>query len=1361
MKKINTKISAIFMIILVLIIPFYTSTVFAQDGQTVNDKTPPSINIKEPPEEATELSLNIEGTTNEPIKIETKINSEYYNTANSNEDNTFKIPLTLEEGENKIEINATDAGGNSVLKEFSVFCDSQPPQIMYNNIYELSPSYIAKRTIKGTINKPDIDIQVYVDDKKYTGKSDSEKNADGLYTFEVDIKLERTIYIDGEGTVTTQEDNAWENPIKIIAIDKQGRNTSVEGTIIYTLCGYGSDWDVRTTDIKPEVIIPEHLIQGIAQFSFSANLSYRGNADPNKVIITSQPQITRYELSQADTQEKKGLILKEKYYQEIFNSANAYCNEDNDKCYFVVNLNSWPYSKQELQNITFIKIPLRMDIYYEYEDINGDIVENSQRNCWEIKVMVDKEIPLDKIPKNLLNSSIKLLNKSINVIDAIKKPVDTAKKVAFVGCVGSWIFHYIKAASVEFSCVGVKEEAVNALINGDETCPAKPSTDGEGNPIELDCDACLQNLKDLRQFEKTRNWICDRIFCPSVPTLEYHKRTYKDSITNENLCNGVEGMEGMFGEDSEECEEEYKRAWDSAFMTLDEWERANAEEGERNQSFFDKISEGLQFCKKQSQTNSTVITLGSGTRQEIYIIGKDGEVRMASDPAKIEGDAITEGNGVLVQEGGETVYYTYESGEPLKIDEKGYYIYEDKEGASRFYEEDGDIYVCTKEICDNEENKKDITRLEEGTELYIDERGEIQRFDKLTDKEKEELKNKEGFETFKQANNLYVDNNGNIKVYNEDYTRESDIKKLPSIVQSKRGIEGQNNYILDPTSDFVRSVQAVCLPAVSSWLNLWKQMLTAVKQCFETIMITGQGSAGVCKAVLTTYVCDIIYDAIRCATESFSLGAGEEASAGLVGIAQKLSTAGKTVSDSVSSRYGNTGMYDVMFNQRKVIHSACLFAFTGDWGQFDLDTMLSTEVGALSVGSQGLLYPTTRRFINSNPLNYGRTTYVYHIGAGIIAGSELNYKVYLKCSNDNSCPDGRCDCFYKGQEDIHNLESGSLKPGEIYNEEYYLEQPDWPVRYDKAVIEWNWIDNNNQRQTETIVKDLTKKGEGAPEECKLDSKSGEFRCSYIVGKYGEARFVDIYPAYERDLDYDPYSRDEEIIFNVQAEVKSPEGEQQIPKYVKWSLRNSKNKELYKDQYKISKEGITEEKVPNIEVEDICCGSASDQNKVFEKFEEYPELEIEIEDRPDEYMQFLIITEGNYFKAYKVTKDDGWTIQREDGKDQVIDEGVYEKGKEIEFNDVKIKINSEIEEDKNEEGYEKAAVVVLKKIVKAEDCIEGKEDIHLKLELFHSKTTEGDEGECCAKRIETEDIKFTVDCTEHDDEEENGEEEDNS
>ncbi|MBU3942312.1 MAG: hypothetical protein KKF74_05355 [Nanoarchaeota archaeon] len=1245
MKDIKLKLIAISCIFLILGMPVYTAKVFAQDEeQVIEDKTPPSINIEKPPEKVSESFLDIKGTTNEPVVIEVTLNSNYYGTASSTEDNSISIGITLAEGANKIKINSTDAGGNSVIKEFDVFCDSEQPQIIYNNIYELSPAYTAEQTVKGQVNKPNINIDVFVNDKnKYSGKSDSEGN------FEIDIKLDKNIKIgvtDKTITVGTEEGNAWENKIKIVATDDYGRNSTIEDVITYTLCGYGSDWDVKTGKITPDVVIPEHLIQGIAQFSFPINLTYRGRSDSSEVALTSEPQLTSYGLS---------LSSMEEYQEELFaGSATSYWNDDYTIGYFIVNLNSWTKSKEELNNHSFIKIPVRLDVYYEYEDVNGDTVENTQRNCWTISMMVDKEIPLDKIPKKLLNSTVNLLNSTINLIDAIKKPVDTVKKYTFVGCAASWALYFVKSLSVEFSCVSVKPDAIRALIDGKDTCVSAQEVG--------DCDACLQSLKSLRETEKIRNWLCDRIFCPAVPSLDYHKESYKDSITDVNLCKGVTDekysnfFNGRFGPDSDECEEEYKFAWDSAFMTLDEWERANAKEGEVKESFFDKISEGLAFCEKAKEQEIDVVTIGSGNKQVVYLVYPDGSVCIGQSSTTAKGTETSE--GVSVGEGESQTFYSCEDEKKLIINEEGVY----------------DV------------NGKEV--------------------------------------------------------------------KIPPEVQSKRGVEGTDNYILDPTSDIIRSVQAVCLPAISGYLNLWKQILEAVKQCFETIMITGEGSAGVCKAVLTTYVCDMIYDVIRCTGESFTLGADDKVSGGIVGVMQKISTAGTNVLSSVEGRYGQTGMYNTMFNERKLIHSACLFAFTGDWGEFDLDTLLTAEVGMPTLGSEGFLYPTTRRFMGSNPLDYGRTTYIYHIGAGIIAGADLNYRVYLQCSNDNSCTGGRCDCFYRGKEEIYNVASGSLSAGDMFSGEFFEKIVDSSVRYDKAVIEWDWTDNNGQMQTTTKVQNIKEVGEKTPNDCKLDSKSGEFRCKYIIGQYGDARLIDV----EGE---DKYTINDKTSFDVKLEIIPPESGYDIPKYLIWKIKDSKNIMVDSGQIRVlTKKGtIYEENIAEFDIRGYFTGKTEDTIKA-KQYNGNKKLDVkeELIGTPYGSASFLVIfTDVNIEEEIYVY--DIYSLTEEGEKGKLIEPFKLDKDLKIityGSKNIKFRLNSL-------PNVGDAAIIIVEKGRDSHECDEdGEEDWKVIFELLHSKKKDADldgdnpqDYECCGSKIDSKEVKITIDCgVEQKDEENN-------
>src|SRR3989338_5042801 len=144
-------------------------------------------------------------------------------------------------------------------------------------------------------------------------------------------------------------------------------------------------------------------------------------------------------------------------------------------------------------------------------------------------------------------------------------------------------------------------------------------------------------------------------------------------------------------------------------------------------------------------------------------------------------------------------------------------------------------------------------------------------------------------------------------------------------------------------------------------------MMDAIRTCFNTILLTGDGNPGICQAVLTQYVCDLIYDLIKCFTKKYGAGAGGRSAGGIGGFLGALTSAGTDVQKSISDRYGGSTIWRTMFAERKLVHAICLFAFTGDWN-LDVNTLLNENI-SVNIQSQPILYPCTRRFISYNPVS--------------------------------------------------------------------------------------------------------------------------------------------------------------------------------------------------------------------------------------------------------------------------------------------------------------------------------------------------------------------------------------------------------
>lgn len=341
------------------------------------------------------------------------------------------------------------------------------------------------------------------------------------------------------------------------------------------------------------------------------------------------------------------------------------------------------------------------------------------------------------------------------------------------------------------------------------------------------------------------------------------------------------------------------------------------------------------------------------------------------------------------------------------------------------------------------------------------------------------------------------------RIVSDSYARE-----VYKDIRNSMGLSNKDE-IVDPTSSFLRSVQCLCLPGITGYLKLWRAVLTAVRACFQTILITGDGNPGICQAVLTYYVCDLIYDLIRCFTQKYTSGGertiGYDSFPG--NIIGTLTSAGRDVERTVASRYGNAAFYRALFAERQLMHAVCLWFFTGTF-KFDFNALVEGEYGDVPVASQGLLAPCQRRFMSYNNANAGRTTWNYFIGVGLVAGARLNYQLKLKCSDGYDCDYGygneMCDCNGKpGGEKFRTVTlrnaPSSLDRYDVL-EEVYDDLITDDVRYDTAILEYSYIDKDRDRITRNVTCDIRTVGGDPPAFCQMDVGQGIYRCSLNMGQ---------------------------------------------------------------------------------------------------------------------------------------------------------------------------------------------------------------------------------------------------------------------
>ena len=812
----------------------------------------------------------------------------------------------------------------------------------------------------------------------------------------------------------------------------------------------------------------------------------------------------------------------------------------------------------------------------------GDVTieQIRQRVCVPIEVQMDVPLHLgEKIPKKFLEASSEFLGSAIDVIDSVLKPLTTVGTFTLYSCfaMSAWLF--VKTIDETFSCdVGQITTAVSGKggfkkeVAEIGACD-KVYKDEDDQALEA-CKKCQSAIEGRVSHERNLQLVCDRVACPSAPTLQ----TYIKDKQNE----GVKKT----GFIDPQTEQQLYSGSSCAFLPKDDIPQGVPVRVIDFRPLVIKTPTGfgyteirdhyLQYLEhKDDEPSGTDIISLEPQQQKISCAGlHPADVRCCGFeydqewgsacgiPGLIETFSEIEQSACLAAQTANSVP-AFESaasnkkGSPVKCNSLF-------NAAAGFCQPDGkpqSEIIATGVFYNDKPTDSALSR-----QVYIsidpfppeDPRSfQVHRgyfFNRFVEDKQGELtpdtRNTE--RTFTEKYNFISD-----KPLTDHFTEIDPDKQTPlegqvarfrtalcgdlqggkkdcelkhraiyDQVKSKIGVPDRT-YIVRPDQDgILRSVQCVCLPAVTSYLSYWRNVLGHIQTCVDHVRLTGEGSAGVCQAVLSTYVCDFLFDTLRCFMQKFgSPGVGGRTSQkGIGDVLGGLTKAGSRVQTSIQSRYGQSALWRTMFTERKLLHGACAFAFTGQW-DFDVSGIFEQTVDDIPIQSQGLLYPADRRYVAYNPLTKpsGLTTWVYHFGVGLVAGADLEFQLKLKCSNSFRCSelegfkDGKCDCF--GQTEkilpviIPELGTGRLSKNDLLNTELFFTvqagQAGSDVRYDTAILEWTYEDiARNRVVTDQIEKKIGLVGGQAPGICSLKLLGTPFFvCDFGVGDYAGARFT--------------------------------------------------------------------------------------------------------------------------------------------------------------------------------------------------------------------------------------------------------------
>ncbi|HIH43424.1 TPA: fibronectin type III domain-containing protein [Candidatus Woesearchaeota archaeon] len=1131
----------------------------------------------------------------------------------------FKLLLQLKEGRNSVLITIADKANNKVEFKKDVFVDTIAPAILDpTDLSFFSPSYLPAVEIKGKVDTPGATVMILVNGKcsgsampsslsgiffKATTDYKCKVTADDQGNFKMNIELDKTGFspdtIQGTkqlnlsrqgfghgqfggkaeaGSGTQFKDYQFDpkaltrNEIRIIAIDENGlQSQEIKDFIEYRACGEGGAWqiDIPATEFTPTVVYSEHLIRGFAQFGFNMYFKYQGSGDPKDARILGEPRITELELSEAD-QKKFG-------HSQLLTSPQTTWSEDYKTGHALYTLAKWTKDEKELKKVKKLKLPLMVEFDYS-QNIFGEQRRATQKTCVDITSLgVEHRLDVEgKIPEAFLNDAIGAINQTLEVINQILEPLQKLQAILMFSCLGSWVVLWVwNTIYVRWSCIGVWDNARGSLAVEENwpgkdakfpTCEKGEDKKALSEEDKSTCQSCVKKFQSFRKWDMRMHLLCDRVFCPSVPDLNVHKRVTRDvylaGIGNkQNACEDrtedyyfrggekvlqagatkLGGVGRLFNYDDklkDPCKAEYQRNWENACLLMDEWKEATTDPDKKD-AFGKVFSAVADMCKPKPANKDKLVRQpirdGKGEQQYQDFISKDGKFYESQGSIE-ELPTTDEGKKgvVTVGEGKTTKRYRIDENKPFVL---GY----TREGKSS-----GKLFT-------DKNNDGEISELE----MYND-------------------KNRNG----RIDNDEALDNN-----YAQGKGNTIDISNNKALQDE---FEPPGDYIVDPTSGIIRAAQCVCIPALVGYLTLWKGILDAVKKCFQSVLITKKAQSGLCKSVLTVYICDIIYDVISCITKKYSGGAGTKVKAdGIGGFFAAMSGASNDVQNSVVNRYGESAIYKNLFSERKLIHTLCIGAFTGDW-DVDVQQFLQGQV-KIPITSQGWVPTATRRFITADPNNDGLATYIYHVGAGLIAGSDVDWSLELLCSNNNDCNQAdndaetnACDCAQGSRpgEQAIRIDGGRLRAGESIGGTD--EQGDryipltHRIRYDKVRLRWSYQDNNGKTQTDEVINPISFTGGSPPVHCKFDVAEASFNCGAALGDLGTLKFVEkpkpkkqIYTIgdqikldaqiIKKSPNYQIGKEDARIagVVGIQSSTKT-DPKKQLPKWVVFTLYNQHN-----------------------------------------------------------------------------------------------------------------------------------------------------------------------------------------------------------
>jgi len=354
--------------------------------------------------------------------------------------------------------------------------------------------------------------------------------------------------------------------------------------VIWAICGYGSWLDFDVEEITPATMTPRLLMQGIQQIGIPFTLKYIGGQDDAQIagVVNAVPVRISPDLEDSFDNEKisnsqvwikprpgiKG--VSDGYVQINFVKwpVDQLELEGNvTSAAIEAAISDWrrgefheagwagrgAYLRPGCLNPAMGCVKLYLEIDIPLKEKSRIYDPNTQqerfewktvrqRNCLPIILDIDQVIPPDVIRKDALKGTSNFLGSAIDLIDEILDPLYTFTENMVYLCMGAAATLFIMSLAKRVACSPILEKVGMAekfdpviaetglcrMAYGGEAEQKKDEDKAKAKELKLkksdkyrscrSCEDMTQKYRDL--IQDVYQPICDRISCPSAPTVQ-------------------------------------------------------------------------------------------------------------------------------------------------------------------------------------------------------------------------------------------------------------------------------------------------------------------------------------------------------------------------------------------------------------------------------------------------------------------------------------------------------------------------------------------------------------------------------------------------------------------------------------------------------------------------------------------------------------------------------------------------------------------------------------------------------------------------------------------------------------------------